>query len=373
MTASCSPQTVLPKAPAADAAIFEATHCTQILTTDLTDEERSCPLCSETYSDLATEPTTNAPSDPNAIDAEHPIRVDFDNCHHIFGHLCLRKLIFLDQAWSKRCPLCRAHWFKKDLDSLYAQHVPQLALPNDWDMDDDDWVLSDQHLSRSDTHLLLERGSSAIPPEGGAIASEFSRTIERLPRMHHNLDRFESGIGPALPPPSLHNVSLHDGTWEINLRRQNSPVIHANDERIPILQAVLSTTHERETGLRGHIARVIETWSNGELTAIWERSSGVPVGRKFRIVRNHRSQRYNRTILNVIREYIRGRRQNVEDGGNADTQLVAEEDQGPGGVRWERWVGIKLTYSEPPGTTMAWVNGDLCLIRDLGAYLGRQW
>jgi hypothetical protein len=125
--------------PANNAQIFETMYCTQIQLSTLTPEENTCPLCAEAYSEV--EPTSDTTSElfSNTTDAEHAVRVDFDNCHQVFGHTCLQRLIHLEEAWSNRCPLCRAHWFKMDSDSIHWPRTP-LRLYDKEDTDDDDYV-----------------------------------------------------------------------------------------------------------------------------------------------------------------------------------------------------------------------------------------
>jgi hypothetical protein len=126
-------------APVNDAQIFETIYCTQIQLATLTPEECICPLCSEAYSEV--EPNSDTASDPipSNPDAEHAVRVDFDNCRHVFGHICLQRLIHLEEAWSNWCPLCRTHWFKLDSDSTHWPRTP-LHLYDDEDTDDDEYV-----------------------------------------------------------------------------------------------------------------------------------------------------------------------------------------------------------------------------------------
>jgi hypothetical protein len=187
-------------------------------------------------------------------------------------------------------------------------------------------------------------------------------------------DLFESGIGAALQYPyarPLHGSStlLNRGTWEITLRHQNGPTIHANDERIAILRRVLDT-NTSAVGLRQHLVHIIETWSDKELTAIWERSSGIPVGTKFRIKRNCAARRNARGTLSIVRQYFRRDRTNDQDGEAGSDQGIANmlherrEEQSPGGIKWDRWVGITLSDTKPPETTLAWIRGNLRLFDD---------
>jgi hypothetical protein len=98
-----------PRTPAADARTFEEAHCIRIRSSSLGSDEQTCPLCTEPY-DEANDCRANS------ADLEHPVRIDFDRCHHIFGHICLHKLINLGEPWSNRCPFCRAHWFRTIFD-----------------------------------------------------------------------------------------------------------------------------------------------------------------------------------------------------------------------------------------------------------------
>jgi hypothetical protein len=151
-----------------------------------------------------------------------------------------------------------------------------------------------------ESSLVLRTGRSN---PGGPASTVYPNFVE------DDLNFFESGIGAALQSPyarSLRGPSalLNRGTWDITLRHQNGPTIHANDERIAILRCVLNT-NTAAVGLRQHLVHIIETWSDNELTAVWDRNTGLNMGTKFHIKRNHSSRRNARSTLAVVRQYFR--------------------------------------------------------------------
>jgi len=91
-----------PPQPAPDAQTFARLHCTKVETSSIQIEDRTCLLCDTEYDD---------PSPDEGGDPEHPVQIDFGDCHHVFGHRCLRRLIDARTAWSNKCPLCRTQWF----------------------------------------------------------------------------------------------------------------------------------------------------------------------------------------------------------------------------------------------------------------------
>lgn len=106
-----------PQSPAPTAQEFEDRHSTVITT--LKTENRECTICGIPYSEL----------DENT-ESERPAQINFNDCHHVFGNVCLRKLIYGNDPWCNRCPLCRAHWFHTVLDdklSFITAAVLELA------------------------------------------------------------------------------------------------------------------------------------------------------------------------------------------------------------------------------------------------------
>jgi hypothetical protein len=89
--------------PAPDARAFEEQHCSEVQVSALESDSRTCFICVVRY---------GVPSSEGEGSPEKPIQINFGNCHHIFGHHCLRQLIDGQESWSNKCPLCRTPWFR---------------------------------------------------------------------------------------------------------------------------------------------------------------------------------------------------------------------------------------------------------------------
>jgi hypothetical protein len=94
---------------APDAKIFEELYCNNVHASSIRSEDRTCLLCDTEYDD---------PSPDESGTSEHPVQVHFGECHHVFGHRCLRRLIGGQNAWSNKCPLCRTQWFGTIQDAV---------------------------------------------------------------------------------------------------------------------------------------------------------------------------------------------------------------------------------------------------------------
>ena len=97
-----------PPQPAPDAQSFQTLYCTEVQSSSLRSEDRTCSLCVTRYGD---------PSPDEQGTPERPVQIHFGDCHHVFGHRCLRKLFEGRNAWSNKCPLCRTHWFNTIRDT----------------------------------------------------------------------------------------------------------------------------------------------------------------------------------------------------------------------------------------------------------------
>jgi hypothetical protein len=119
------PPSARPTNPASYCQAFLHHHTKSV--EQLQEDETVRPLCTEPY-----QPTVNYDDNPNT---EYALHVNINNCHHVFGHRCLKTLIKLEEPWANRCPFCRAHWFHTDCnvrDTEDAQtiiHLPDFGRP----------------------------------------------------------------------------------------------------------------------------------------------------------------------------------------------------------------------------------------------------
>lgn len=93
-----------PPRPASDATSFLDRFCSIVSVSSIPHANQACPICSTQYCD----PTAEDGPDSQGL----ALQVNFGECHHIFCTLCLRELVLGQEAWSNKCPLCRAHWIR---------------------------------------------------------------------------------------------------------------------------------------------------------------------------------------------------------------------------------------------------------------------
>lgn len=81
---------------------------TSILTDSLLEEDRSCEICYEKFDDQS---------------AEWPLRIE--TCGHVFGNSCLLDHVRGGQAYSNKCPKCRAILWDDRPPSIIAHLISQ--------------------------------------------------------------------------------------------------------------------------------------------------------------------------------------------------------------------------------------------------------
>ena len=172
----------IPRSPAATAQQFEDRHSTVITT--LKPENRECPICGIPYGELYEHGNT-----------ENATQIDFNACHHVFGNVCLRKLINGNDPWCNRCPLCRAHWFHTVLDdefSLITAAMLQFAQvesrestarnPSYYNPESTNFTPLESRILRE---LLGDQGLIALQ---NSFTAEFPEAVQWLSRMEIPLD-----------------------------------------------------------------------------------------------------------------------------------------------------------------------------------------
>ena len=86
-----------------------------------------CPICKEPYIEFQS----NSP-ESNGMIGEWAVRVDISAgrdggrrcCGHIFGRRCLERYVKGNEPWQRRCPICRAPWFREIKNNSSAISTP---------------------------------------------------------------------------------------------------------------------------------------------------------------------------------------------------------------------------------------------------------
>jgi hypothetical protein len=78
------------------------THLIPVPLVDVPESDRVCTLCHEPFPALVE-------------GGDYPVRVrpihPNSTCQHVFGRLCIEQHLSSGRGYSRRCPICREHWF----------------------------------------------------------------------------------------------------------------------------------------------------------------------------------------------------------------------------------------------------------------------
>ncbi|PVH99020.1 hypothetical protein DM02DRAFT_680469 [Periconia macrospinosa] len=199
----------MPPFPDLDAFVREGT---EVLTSELPLEENMCPICHDTFVDLAELRKIGVPIPFQETSLPH-LATRLINCGHIHGMSCL-------DEWTKRgntCPICRDVLFGKDESD------------DDWDLEDSFFtsVVDEIHDFFFDDRLTP--GSTAALPSQTEMRAEISQTLWEIVE-DLNLDELRDAIvetylyGQVAPVPvNLQNPSI---PFDLQVPRNIAPSMY---------------------------------------------------------------------------------------------------------------------------------------------------